>query len=206
MDDFSPAQIAPIMAATVGMGFQLFSDPLTGSLLRTLAASKPRGNFLELGTGTGLATAWLLSGMDAHSALTTVENDSSVLAVAQTHLGDDPRLLIRCQDAGQFLSNLDPATCQFDLIFADTWAGKYTHLDAALAVLKVGGFYLIDDMLPQPTWPLGHAPKVAELMAHLAQRQDLHVTRLDWASGIIIAAKVAPKPEHEEVAHCPFCP
>jgi len=135
-----------------------------------------------------------------------LHHDSTVLAVAQTHLGDDPRLLIHCQDAGQFLSNLDPATSQFDLIFADTWAGKYTHLDAALAVLKVGGFYLIDDMLPQPTWPLGHAPKVAELMAYLAQRQDLRVTRLDWASGIIIPAKVAPKPEHEEAAHCPFCP
>jgi hypothetical protein len=36
----------------------------TGLFLRTLAASKPAGRFLELGTGTGVATAWLLDGMD----------------------------------------------------------------------------------------------------------------------------------------------
>ena len=30
------------------------SDELTGSLLCTLAATKPGGNFLELGTGTGI--------------------------------------------------------------------------------------------------------------------------------------------------------
>ena len=45
------------------------SDPLTCTLLRTLAASKPGGQFLELGSGTGLSTAWLLDGMDARATL-----------------------------------------------------------------------------------------------------------------------------------------
>lgn len=47
------------------------SDHLTGSLLRTLVASKPSGMVLELGTETGLATAWLLDGMDAQARLIT---------------------------------------------------------------------------------------------------------------------------------------
>jgi predicted O-methyltransferase YrrM len=33
-------------------------------MLRMLAASKPGGRFLELGTGTGIATAWLLKKID----------------------------------------------------------------------------------------------------------------------------------------------
>ncbi len=37
--------------------FDMPSDRHTGSLLRTLAASKPDGRLLELGTGTGLSTA-----------------------------------------------------------------------------------------------------------------------------------------------------
>jgi predicted O-methyltransferase YrrM len=41
------------------LDFGMASDPLTGALLATLAASKPGGRFLELGTGTGGATAWL---------------------------------------------------------------------------------------------------------------------------------------------------
>ena len=53
------------------------SEPKTGALLAALAASKPGGRLLELGTGTGLGTAWLLSGMDADSHLDTVDTDPS---------------------------------------------------------------------------------------------------------------------------------
>ena len=68
------------------------SEPKTGSLLRALAASKPKGNFLELGTGTGVGTAWLLAGMDPDSRLVTVDMDTEVVQIAQRHLGHDPRL------------------------------------------------------------------------------------------------------------------
>jgi predicted O-methyltransferase YrrM len=37
--------------------FALSSDVYTGCLLATLAASKPNGNLLEIGTGTGHGTA-----------------------------------------------------------------------------------------------------------------------------------------------------
>jgi len=46
-------------------------------MLRTLAASKPGGRFLELGTGTGIATAWLLEGMDERSTLISIDNDGA---------------------------------------------------------------------------------------------------------------------------------
>ena len=42
------------------LGFAQSSDPLTGALLRSLAAAKPDGSVLELGTGVGMSTAWLL--------------------------------------------------------------------------------------------------------------------------------------------------
>jgi predicted O-methyltransferase YrrM len=58
-------------------------------MMRSLAASKPGGRLLELGTGTGLSTAWLLDGMDAGSRLLTTDNDPSCLAVAEKHLGSE---------------------------------------------------------------------------------------------------------------------
>ena len=70
-----PAAYAEIERATQQAGFTMASDPLTGSLLRTLAASKPGGRLLELGTGTGLSTAWILDGMDTAATLTSVDND-----------------------------------------------------------------------------------------------------------------------------------
>ncbi len=75
------------------------------------------------------------------------------------------------------------------MIFADTWAGKYSLLDDALALVRSGGWYVIDDMRPQPNWPEGHAHKAAQLIAPLAQRMDFHIAPVDWASGIIIAVR-----------------
>src|SRR5688572_31489907 len=54
------------------------SEPGTGSLLRALAASKPNGRFLELGTGAGVGTAWPLAGMDPGSRLISIDNDAEV--------------------------------------------------------------------------------------------------------------------------------
>lgn len=186
-----PIIIEKILSETTKIGFQMTSEPLTGSLLRTLVASKVGGNFLELGTGTGVSTAWLLSGMDAHSKLVTVENDKEVVSIAQKYLGDDQRLSFHIEDAEIFLARIEKTAQRFDLIFADTWAGKYTHLDAALYILKPGGLYIIDDMLPQSTWPEGHEVRVSELVKTLESKRELLLTKLNWVSGIIIATKTA---------------
>ena len=163
------------------------SEPQTGSLLRTLAATKPAGAFLELGTGTGLCTAWILDGMDRQSTLTTVDNDDTVLAIAKRHLGGDPRVTFCLSEGAEFLETLRGQ--MFDFIFADTWPGKYHELDETLALLKPGGLYVIDDMLPQANWPAGHDVKAAALIAILEQRADLTITKLNWASGLIVATK-----------------
>jgi predicted O-methyltransferase YrrM len=184
-----PHPLEAILAETERLGFGMASEPRTGRLLRTLAQTKPGGLLLELGTGTGVASAWLLDGLDADARLITVEHDGALASVAQTHLGGDPRVTFCVEDASAFLSTYIGE--RFDLIFADTWAGKYTMLNEAVAMLKVGGLYVIDDMMPQASWPEGHEEKVRELVAELEARQDLRVTTLEWASGIIVAAKRA---------------
>ena len=49
------------------IGFTMPSDVYIGTLLKTLVASKPKGRFLELGTGIGLSLSWMVDGMDAES-------------------------------------------------------------------------------------------------------------------------------------------
>lgn len=164
------------------------SEPLTCSLLRTLAASKPSARFLELGSGTGLSTAWLLDGMDSASQLITVDNDAALLSILKKHLGTDPRLSVVCADGDELLQSLRGQ--YFDFIFADTWSGKYRLLEETLNLLAPAGLYVIDDMLPQPNWPAGHADKVANLIAVLDQLKDFYVTKLSWASGIILVTKL----------------
>jgi predicted O-methyltransferase YrrM len=161
---------------------------MTGCLLRTLVSSKPGGSFLELGTGTGAATAWILDGMDSRSRLVTVENDERLLSIARRHLGADPRVTFVPADGNVFLREAPRGS--FDLVFADTWPGKYENLESALRLLKDGGLYVADDMDPQATWPAGHESKVAALLDDLTARRELQVTKLSWASGIVVATRV----------------
>ena len=182
-----PIRYNDIDEATKTSGFTMASDALTCSLLRTLAASKPSGKFLELGTGTGLATSWILDGMDGESSLTSIDNDPAFLSIAKRFLGDDKRLELINIDGGKWVAENQQK--KFDYIFADTWHGKYLLLDEVLSMLNKGGLYIIDDMLPQPNWPEGHQEKVVNLIEYLELRPDLLLTKQVWATGIIVAVK-----------------
>ena len=182
-----PKHYVDIDEATKASGFTMASDVLTCSLLRTLAASKPSGKFLELGTGTGLSTAWILDGMDKDSSLISIDNEPEFLGIAQRFLGNDKRLTLVCADGGEWVGSSKHQ--RFDYIFADTWHGKYLLLNEVLSMLNKGGLYIIDDMLPQINWPEGHQEKVTDLIEYLENREDLVLTKQVWASGIIVAVK-----------------
>jgi len=182
-----PVSYNAILEKTQQSGFTMASDLQTCCLLRTLAVSKPSGRFLELGTGTGLSTAWILDGMDSDATLVSIDNDATFLAIAEEKLNADSRLQLVLTDGGEWIENNKHQ--QFDYIFADTWHGKYLLLEEVLNMLNKGGFYIIDDMLPQPNWPDGHQEKAEKLIAYLESRSDLVLTKQVWATGIIVAVK-----------------
>ncbi|MEV5607357.1 class I SAM-dependent methyltransferase [Streptomyces sp. NPDC052225] len=184
-----PTALSALRSKARDAGFIMSSEDRTGSLLAALAAAAPAGRVLELGTGVGEGTAWLLSGMDSASRLTTVELDPDVQVIAQEHLGDDPRVTFVTGDGGTWLEDFDGAP--FDLVFADTWPGKFTHLDRALELVAPGGTYLIDDLIPQPGWPEGHEASVERLLAELEERDDFRCVRMAWASGLLMAVRTA---------------
>lgn len=184
---WTPEVLGAIQRDTQELGFTMMSELRTGAFLATLAASKPAGRLLELGTGTGVGTAWLLAGMDPASRLQTVDSDDSVVAVARRHLAKDARVTFRVMDGAEFVTHAPQG--QFDLIYADTWPGKFTHLEQTLSLLRVGGFYVIDDLLPQPNWPEGHAPMVPALIETLQHRSDFMTVKLTWSTGLIVGVR-----------------
>jgi len=100
----------------------------------------------------------------------------------------DGRLEILTLDATEFLGK-QPAG-SFDLVFADAMPGKFVHLDEALALVKRGGFYVVDDLLPQENWPSEHAPKVDQLIAKLAALTEFRSVGLTRASGVMILTRI----------------
>ena len=183
-----PPAVGGILNDTHTLGFNMASEVKVGALLAVLAASKPGGRLLELGTGTGHGTAWLLSGMDSGATLDTVDTDPDVVAVAQRHLGADGRVTFHVMDGAEFLLK---STSRFDLIYADAWPGKYSQLDEALSLLRPGGIYVIDDLLPQSNWPDGHAAKVPVLIDDIERREEFMAVRIAWASGLMLVVRRA---------------
>jgi len=191
MDDLShiarPLKALEIQRLSKASGFQMSCDDLTGNLLRTLISTKPRCKALELGTGVGYSTCWLLDGMDSESCLVTVESEEQYANIAKDAIGDEHRLTIIVSDGADFIrANLNQ---KFDFIFADTWPGKFYLLEEALGMLSDHGVFIIDDLNRQDNWPEGHKHKVEELIHTLDQRDDLLKLKMNWSTGIMIITK-----------------
>ncbi|TXN35566.1 methyltransferase domain-containing protein [Flagellimonas hymeniacidonis] len=183
----APSVYPKLLIKSQETGFSMPSDVYIGTLLKTLIASKPKGKFLELGTGIGLSLSWMLEGMDEDSQIISVDNDEKLIAIAQDFFGEEKRLCLVCDDGEAWLSqNQDE---RFDLIFADAWPGKYSCLNKVLSLVKPGGFYVIDDMVAQPNWPDGHEEKAIELVKILEEKENFTITKMNWSTGVLVAVK-----------------
>ncbi|UCS94537.1 class I SAM-dependent methyltransferase [Echinicola marina] len=169
------------------IGFTMPSDKYIGTLLKSLMISKPKGRFLELGTGIGLSLSWMVDGLSEDATLITVDNDFSLSEIAHGYFGADGRVDIVCMDGSKWIREYKGAP--FDLIFADAWPGKYSELEETLALVSTGGFYVIDDMNVQPNWPDGHQDNVDKLLAYLESRQDFSICKMNWSTGVVVATK-----------------
>ncbi len=185
-----PLVLKDIEEATKSIDFTIGSDHQTGSLLRTLAAAKPSGSFLELGTGTGFSAAWLLDGMDAQSRLVSVDRNETHTAIARRFLGHDSRVTFVAMEGIAFIDSMREQGRTFDFIFADMRPGKFQHLDETFQLLAPGGLYVIDDLSMSSSWEEAHVTRVYRLISTLEHREDLRVTKLNWSVGLMIVAKV----------------
>jgi len=185
-----PALPAPVAAAhqrAAAAGFTLACEPGVGRLLAALAAAvPPRGRILEMGTGVGVGTAWILHGLAGRSdvEVVTVEIDPATAAIAQR--GTWPRWVsLRVGDILDALAGLG----DFDLIFADAQGGKWEGLDRTIAALRPGGILLVDDMTP-PTWiDDAHRRHTARVRETLLTHTELIAAELAEASGMILATR-----------------
>ena len=59
--------------------------------------------------------------------------------MARRYLAHDSRVTFTVAEGAGYLAALVAEQKAFDLVFADTWPGKYTNLDEALELVKIGG-------------------------------------------------------------------
>jgi predicted O-methyltransferase YrrM len=189
MEPTIPELVAAAVGRAAAARFGQSCDPGVGGLLAVLAAHLPAGSrVLELGTGAGVGTAWIVSGLLPRTdvTVTTVERDARTALLAAQ--GDWPGFVdLRLSDALDFLN--EGGT--FDLIFADAQGGKWEGLDRTVAALRPGGLLLVDDMTPQPDWPAEQRARQAEVSRALVTSPLLTAVELNHGSGVVLGTRRA---------------
>lgn len=123
-----------------------------GSLLRTLAASLPQGRIGEVGTGSGVGSAWITSGLASGATLTTVEINGRLAQAARSLFTDYGNVEVF---TGNWLEVM-PDHAPFDLLFFDGGAQQAFQKDnwqKVASLLKPFGIMIIDDLTPEEDWP-----------------------------------------------------
>ncbi|MGO9077990.1 MAG: O-methyltransferase [Streptosporangiaceae bacterium] len=184
-----PALVAAATQQARSADFQFSCEPGTGQLLAVLAAHLPaRARVLELGTGTGVGTAWIVSALLPRTdvTVTTVEKDPQTATLAAQ--GDWPKFVdLRHGDALDLL----PGLGTFDLIFADAQGGKWEGLSRTIAALNPHGLLAVDDMTPAPDWTSEQRARQDEVRRTLLTSPLLTSVELDHGSGVILSARHA---------------
>jgi predicted O-methyltransferase YrrM len=135
----APLTAARSRAAEVGVPCV---DPVTGSLLRLLAATSAAKAVVELGTGAGVSALWLLRGMAPDGILTTVDPETEHQRLAKQSLNEagygSGRVRLIAGEALNVLPRLSDGA--YDLVFCDAaHSENLDYLAAALRLLRPGG-------------------------------------------------------------------
>jgi predicted O-methyltransferase YrrM len=186
-----PPRIPPVVAAALDRaartGFTLACEAEVGSFLALLAAGVPAGGrILEMGTGVGVGTAWIVHGLGdrVDAEVISVEKDPALLATASS-AGWPAHVSLREGDVLDLLDDLGA----FDLVFADAQGGKWEGLDRTIGCLRRRGLLLVDDMTPETFLDDHHRLKVEEVRRTLLSHPDLVGAEIQAASGMILVMR-----------------
>lgn len=129
-------------------GYVSFCRNETGRLLAMLAATRA-GVMAEFGTGCGVGTAWLRSGLrrpEAH--ILTAELDQRLAGAAAEIFVDDPQVEVLAADWST-LGDRGP----FSLLFLDSGDPASVGVDQIADLVEPGGIVVLDDFVPCELWP-----------------------------------------------------
>ncbi|MEU1785869.1 class I SAM-dependent methyltransferase [Streptomyces sparsogenes] len=180
-----PSRVVAAERVAVETGFKKSCIPEVGRLLGLAAVSKPQGVIAESGTGSGVGTAWLHSGLGAGARLVTVERDEELARRAAGVFADDDRVSVLTGD-WRLLEQHAP----FDVFFCDG-GGKRDDPEGVVELLAPGGLLILDDFTPSPHWPPRFDGEVDELRLFYLTHPSLDATEVltTPASSAVVAAR-----------------
>ncbi len=128
-------------------GYASFCRNETGRLLAALAATRS-GTVAEFGTGTGVGTAWLRSGVRSDTRILTAELDRTLAGAAAEIFRADEQVEVVAAD---WTTLRDRAP--FSLLFLDAREPEDSGPDTVADLVEPGGIVVLDDFTPCESWP-----------------------------------------------------
>jgi predicted O-methyltransferase YrrM len=169
-------------------------DAATGSVLRLLAASVRAKAAVELGTGAGVSTLWLLRGLTADGVLTSVDSDGEHQRLAKASLADagvpTGRVRLIQGRALEVLPRLSEAA--YDVVFCDAARSENAdYLAAALTLLRPGGIVVFAGALAggrvaEPTARDAETVAMRELARTVRDEERLTSALIPVGSGLLV--------------------
>ena len=143
-----PDVVSRAFAVSRKSGYVSFCRNETGRLLAALAATRG-GTMAEFGTGCGVGTAWLRSGVRGdQTRIVTAELDAKLAGAAAEIFVDDPQVEVLAADWSTLLDK-----GPFSLLFLDSGEPTDVGVDAMADLVEEGGLVVLDDFTPCEMWP-----------------------------------------------------
>ena len=142
-----PEIVSRAFAVCRQAGYVAFCRNETGRLLAALAATRG-GTMAEFGTGCGVGTAWLRSGVRNGARILTAELDERLAVAAQQIFVEDACVEVLAAD-WNVLRDRGP----FSLLFLDSGTPSEVGVDTIIDLVEPGGIVVLDDFAPCESWP-----------------------------------------------------
>ena len=142
-----PDVVSRAFAVSRKAGNVSFCRNETGRLLAALAATR-EGTLAEFGTGCGVGTAWLRSGVREGARIVTAELDAKLAKAAAEIFDDDPQVEVVAADWSTLVDK-----GPFSLLFLDSGKPSAAGPDKVWDLVEEGGIVVIDDLIPTDLWP-----------------------------------------------------
>lgn len=156
-----PDLVNRAFAVTRRAGYVSFCRNETGRLLAMLASTRD-GTMAEFGTGTGVGTAWLRSGVRGEKArIITAEVNPRLAEAASEIFRDDPLVEVLAADWST-LRDKGP----YSLLYLDSGDPAAVGVDAVADLVEDGGIVVLDDFTPCEVWPPIYHGRVDTLREH----------------------------------------
>ncbi|CAM5215409.1 tRNA 5-hydroxyuridine methyltransferase [Ureibacillus acetophenoni] len=157
-----------------------------GRLLSVLAAQVTQGKILEIGTGFGVGSSWILSVISPNVQLISVDHSKEKIELVSETIRHDQVEFIH----GDWKEVIPKGPFQF--IFADAVAAKTIEGEQLVNALEVGGMLFMDDFTPEEHFPEEWKGKPDLVREFWLNHEDLIATEiyLTPKTAAILATKI----------------